>query len=64
VIKAHRLLYHSILASRVMKKKKKVDLASGGGAASDALGHGLRRVPRVHQLHTPRILVNSSTLTG
>ena len=29
VVKAYRLLYHSTLGSRVLKKKKKCDLARG-----------------------------------
>ena len=47
VVKSHKLLYHSALGLRVMKKKKKFRWGGGGGSAYVArkfpLGRGLMR---------------------
>jgi len=45
----HYIQVYSIKSRLIIRvQKQRQDLAGGGGAASDALGHGLRRVPRVH----------------
>jgi len=50
VFKAHKLLYHSTLASRVIKKKKKrADRCVGDGMGNGELG-GVQRLPLQHKL--------------
>ena len=51
VFKAHRLLYHSTLGSRVIKKKKKDEtVCSGHDARTGRCDHQVPMVPRLHGL--------------